>query len=98
MLEGKENSLTAQQLADILGVSDTRVITRDIARLRQMRVPICAACSSEHSGYYIAASPGELEAYLHSLSKRMREIYKMYYGLKDRLDDWTGQTRIEGFE
>ena len=95
---GKENCLTAQQLAEILGVSDTRVITRDIARLRQMRVPVCAACSNEYSGYYIAASPDELAAYLYSLNKRRREINKSYSSLESYLDEWTGQTRIEGFE
>lgn len=95
---GKENCLTAQQLADIVGVSDIRVITRDIARLRQMRVPVCAACSSEHSGYYIAASPDELAAYLYSFNKRRREINKSYFGLESYLDEWIGQVRIEGFE
>lgn len=95
LLEGKENAITAKEICDVLGISDTRTVTIEISRLRLAGAPICANTGSIYPGYYIAANSGELEIYLRSLAKRIKEIVAIYNALRSTHDFITGQCRIE---
>lgn len=84
LTQGKENARTGRELASVLGV-DVRTITAQIAEERLAGQPICAATRGESKGYYLAASPEELQEYCNSLYHRGGELFKMRRALLDTL-------------
>lgn len=74
LAEGGENARTGRELAQYL---DCRIrdITIQIERERREGQPICAA-TGENPGYYLAATPEELEHYCNQLKGRAIEMFK----------------------
>ena len=91
---GRDNPTTATALADALGFEDTRAITRMIERERLNGAPICAACTGDHLGYYLAASPEELADYLHSFRRRSRNVQRTEAALNATYHRMTGQQHM----
>ena len=94
LLKSSGAHITAKELAQTIGVSDPRVITRQIERERQSSAPICASCGSD-PGYFWPSTVKELDAYIGSLHNRRRAISATIDGLERARDAWTGQTRLD---
>ena len=91
--EGKENAVSAKQLAEILGTSP-RAITRKVERLRRGGAPICASSSGDAGGFYIAVDDRELEAYIARRDHRSKTIAKATTAMRDTLDVMRGQQNL----
>ena len=78
-----------------LGLKDLRDLTQLVERERRDGSPICASTGAE-KGYYLADGPEELEDYLRSLNRRVKNINRTVVHLEDTLSNMTGQQRIGG--
>ena len=94
LLKSSGAHITAKELAQAIGVSDPRVITRQVERERQCSAPICASCGSD-PGYFWPSTIGELDGYIRSLHNRRRAISATIDGLERARDEWTGQQRLD---
>ena len=92
---GKENAVPGWKLVKILGLKDLRDLTQLVERERRDGSPICASTGAE-KGYYLADGPEELEDYLKSLNRRVKNINRTVVHLEDTLSNMTGQQRIGG--
>ena len=92
---GKENAVPGWKLVEILGLKDLRDLTQLVERERRDGSPICASTGAE-KGYYLADGPEELEDYLKSLNRRVKNINRTVVHLEDTLSNMTGQQRIGG--
>lgn len=97
LAEGAENAKTGRELAAMLNC-DIRNITETIERERRQGKPICANMRGENAGYYLAASPEELEAYCGKLHHRAAELYKTRRALLNILKQLPGVTVCETAE
>lgn len=93
---GRENPITGAVLVRLLGLKDLRELTQLIERERRAGVPICAATDASNPGYYLADGPSELETYLDSLDRRLRNIGQTRRHLGDTLLRMVGQEKIGG--
>ena len=85
---GKENALSARELADLLHVPK-RQVTLQIERERRHGRPICARNDvAAAAGYYRPKDRKELEEYLRRLNSRIVEIQTSRDGLQAALDGW----------
>ena len=73
---GAAAALSCRDLAALLGWP-LREVTRQIQRERAAGAPICA----NSSGYYLPANNAELDAYLGSLSRRLREVERTHHAV-----------------
>ncbi len=73
LLEGKENAITAKDIAKLFGWKDTRDVSEQIERERREGKPIAASCG-KNPGYYIATDRETMQRYCNSLLHRMGEI------------------------
>lgn len=96
LYKGRENAISEGDLAELLCVSP-RVIAKMAERERRAGAPICAATSAP-AGPYLAADQAELERYLKSLDRRLREVRLTREAVGDTLDAWTGQTKIAAWD
>lgn len=87
---GRENAITAQELAAVLECP-ARAVTIQIERERREGVPICAACG-DNPGYYIAANEEELQTYCRQLQGRIDETTATLQALVDILRHY-GETK-----
>ncbi len=55
-------------------INDTRRLRRLVTQLRDEGVAICASTSSTRGGYYLAATPGELNSFLDRSRRRALKI------------------------
>ena len=94
LLKSSGAHITARELAQTIGVSDPRVITRQVEKERQSSAPICASCGSD-PGYFWPDTIKELDSYIKSLHNRRRAISATIEGLERARDAWTGQTRLD---
>ena len=92
---GKENAVPGWKLVEILGLKDLRDLTQLVERERRDGSPICASTGAE-KGYYLADGPEELEDYLRSLNRRVKNINRTVVHLEDTLSNMTGQQRMGG--
>lgn len=86
LLFGKENAMTADELANALGFCGrwkNRDVTRQIERERKSGLPICATCSAQYRGYYRPASDAEYLEYIHQFEHRHAEMGKTLTALKN---------------
>ena len=72
---GGGNARSGRELADFLNC-DIRTITEQIEQERRAGHPICANMSGKHAGYYLPATPEELEDYCGILYHRGGELFK----------------------
>lgn len=96
LLYGKENAIAGRKLVEIMQLNGIRELTRLVERERQAGAPICATSGRTICGYYLSATPRELEKYIHSLDHRLKAVGKTRQHLNETLDRLTGQSRIEG--
>lgn len=94
---GAETAITGKDLAVILGLKDTRELTRHIERERKDGFPICASTNSDTPGYYLAESPAEFERYIHFLNRRLKHVRATMESCQDTLLRMAGQTTAEGW-
>lgn len=73
---GKENARSGRELAEHLSIS-RRDLSTAIRNERRQGQPICATTSNNNPGYYLAASPEELDEYCDNLLKRATELFKI---------------------
>jgi hypothetical protein len=94
---GRESARTATELQALLGLSEPRVVTRQIQRERKAGAPICAISNGEVRGYYLTADPDELGRYIHSLDHRVQAIRGTQEGLQRTMLRMSGQQVLEGW-
>lgn len=73
LLTGAENAIDAKTLAAAMEI-DRRTVTQRIEHERRAGAPICAAVTGRNRGYFLPASPAELEQYVSSLNRRVKEV------------------------
>jgi len=88
---GAETATTARDLAAMIGVSDPRVITRQIEKERLRGHPVCAS----QNGYFLPADATELDRYLRAFQRRRAQTAQTEKALRLALDTMTAQQRIE---
>lgn len=91
---GAENAQTAKELARVLGLSDERIVTKQIERERLRGIPICAG----NNGYYLPKDDAELEAYTKQFESRRKHIGKTAAALQYALAVMRGQEFVEGMD
>lgn len=96
LLEGKDNATKGAELVKVMELSDLRDLTQLIERERKDGVPICASTDMNSPGYYLAGNPEELEAYINSLYRRLRNVGMTRKHLGDTLLRMTGQQKMGG--
>ena len=87
---GKPNALPGRELVKLLELKDLRELTQLVERERAEGAPICASTDSAAPGYYLADDPAELEQYIHSLDRRLRNMGQTRKHLGTTLDGLTG--------
>jgi hypothetical protein len=95
---GAAAAMTAQELANILGLSDVRVVTAEVQRERAAGFPICANVGGPERGYFLADSPDELAVYMRSLRHRVRAVLRTQAALEQTLAVMSGQEILEGWK
>ena len=88
LLSGRENAITGSELIKLLGLERLRDLTMLIERERRQGSAICASVSTQRPGYYLADSPDELEAYIQSLNRRIKNIEITRLHLRQTLEQW----------
>ena len=83
LAEGRENARTGRELAQFFDCN-IRDITDQVERERREGQPICAA-TGDNPGYYLAATPEELETYCNRLKGRAIELFKTRQALINTL-------------
>ena len=71
---GKENAISGTDLVSMLDLHSKRELTKLVERERRSGVPICASVDNRRPGYYIAEDKREMQLYINSLNRRIREI------------------------
>lgn len=91
---GSKDPITAHEIAEILGLSDIRCITKGIYDLRREGIPVCASTNPGRPGYYTAEDPDELERYIRSLRHRRVAIQEIEDSMLYALNRMTGQVSL----
>ena len=91
LMTGEADALPARELVALLGVKDCREVSKLVERERRAGVPLCASVSGEDRGYYLASTPAELERYLRSLDRRLKNIRLTREAVQETLDRLSGQ-------
>ena len=97
LLFGVENAVDGQTLVTILGYRTLRELSREIQRERAAGHPICAAVAGDRRGYYLAATPDELQRYIKALDRRIRAVRKTRDACGDTLRRMSGQEAMQGW-
>ena len=88
LLSGRENAITGSELIKLLGLDRLRDLTMLIERERRQGSAICASVNAQQPGYYLASSSDELEAYIQSLNRRIKNIEITRLHLRQTLELW----------
>lgn len=96
LLHGAENAITGDSLVREMGLADLRQLTAIIERERKEGVPICASCVCDR-GYYLAETPAELEEYIKSLDRRLKNIRLTRTACDETLRRMSGQCQFNGW-
>lgn len=91
---GKSNAVPGHVLIAALHLRELRELTQIIERERKDGFPICAS-TGDIKGYYLAATPGELEDYIKSLGRRILNMGRTMTHLEDTLLRMTGQEKLK---
>lgn len=87
---GKENAMTAKDIAAMVGISDPRPVTKSIQMERLDGAPIC----SGQNGYYLTDDANEHAVFLAGYERRFVSMAKTYNALKRTQMKMEGQTEI----
>lgn len=89
---GKEQARTGAELCKMLGVNDVRLISREVELERHAGFPILASTDPNTPGYFRPETISELEAYLDSFDRRLKNMMTT----RDRLQEtWAKLTNQE---
>lgn len=91
LLQGEEHAVSGKYLTGLLGLRDTRDLTRRIAQERRAGIPICATTNSDNPGYYLAGNSTEMENYIDSLTRRILSIQETRDACSESLRRMTEQ-------
>lgn len=69
---GKENAIPAQQLADAMGIRDTRYLRVLVERERRNGAVILSSTDDLHNGYFLPGSMDEVDRYIAQQSHRVK--------------------------
>ena len=92
--EGAAAALTSAELAKLLHI-EPREVQKHVQAARLRGIPICAS-NTEPYGLYIAETPEELERYLKSFNRRLKEMNTTVLALGNTHAEMIGQQTIEG--
>lgn len=95
---GKSSAITGRELAECLGLADTREVSRMVERERNSFTPICATCDPSNAGYYLPADVAELSEYNRILKRRIRAITRTQKSIEAALERMTGQETVKGWD
>lgn len=70
---GAKNAITTKELMRKSGISDVRILRKEIHALRERGCVICAG-TEPPAGYFFAANPQEAARFIRSMESRQREI------------------------
>lgn len=70
---GSDNPVTTAQLMQITGISNPRILRREIHDLREKGHVICSS-TEPPAGYFIPSDKEEAARFIHSMESRRREI------------------------
>jgi len=85
---GERNAITAKALKNLLGIKDSRLLSRMIEAERHAHAPICASSNAEHPGYYLAADAAEMKRFVDSLSRRVNNVGKTLQRCRETWEAW----------
>lgn len=97
LMHGAENAVDGATLAMAFGFKNRRELSKVIEKERRSGQPICAAVAGDHRGYYLATTPDELDKYIRSLDRRIREVRRTREACGETLRRMTGQETMEGW-
>lgn len=69
---GKANAIPAQQLADAMGIRDTRYLRVLVERERRNGAVILSSTDALHNGYYLPSNQAEVDRYIAQQEKRVK--------------------------
>lgn len=72
LLPGQANAIPARQLADMMGIRDTRYLRILVERERRNGAVILSSMSDLHNGYYLPGSQDDVDRYIAQQSARIR--------------------------
>lgn len=72
LLPGQANAIPARQLADMMGIRDTRYLRILVERERRNGAVILSSTDDLHNGYYLPANSGEVDRYIAQQSARIK--------------------------
>lgn len=71
-----EEPISQAELAQALGVRDTRAVRLAVQRLRRAGMPVISSCSPFHGGYWFTSDPEVMNQFLDGMKKRAHGIFK----------------------
>jgi len=95
--QGKESAIPGHKLMEVLGAADLRSVSKMIESARRSGMPICASTSPDCPGYYIPGTTDELNGYLRSFDRRLKEMRVTRASLEAVRRSMEGQTLIGGW-
>lgn len=90
--KGKENSISARELAVIMGFDSIRSLQADIAKSREAGQIIL---SSTSGGYYLPANDEEIEEFIAVLRARAINTLRVLKSARERLNETKGQISLD---
>lgn len=94
LLTGEANAIPGKELVSLLGLRNLRELTRIVEQERRAGAPICASVAGEDRGYFLASEPAELERYVRSLDRRLKNVRETREACQDTLCRMTGQETV----
>jgi hypothetical protein len=88
---GRENAITGEQLTELLGIKDRRILRRTIRELRLEQNPILSTCETPHAGYFIPLDESEISEAMCHFKSRVINQNKACKGIRLGLEKWFGK-------
>lgn len=79
---GKQNALTAKEIANLLGI-DERAVTRQIRKEREQGYLICSS-KDLNGGFFLPENKAEAEEFVRRIERECKSFYSLYITLKNR--------------
>lgn len=92
LCKGKENAISSQKLAVIMGFDNVRSLQADIAKSRNSGQIIL---SSTAGGYYLPATDEEIEEFIAVLRARAANTFKALKSAREYLNKTKGQMSFD---
>lgn len=100
---GKQNAIPMAELYErVYGetprdkISSTRPLRRVLTELRKMGFPVCSAMTGKETGYFLAETAEEIEAFCETMERRvMKTLYLLSRVRKLSLPEYLGQLKIK---